>query len=82
MYLVVYIIIMLTKDDLKEIGRVVKSQIQTELEPIKKDLTDVKKGVRKIEKTTDVMIDMFDVADVKLQKRVTRIEEHLNLPKN
>ncbi len=65
---------MLTKDDLKEIKNL--------LNPLEKDLGDVKKRVRKIEKTTDTMIDIFDVADVKLQKRVTRIEEHLDLPKN
>lgn len=65
---------MLTKDDLKEIKNL--------LNPLEKDLRDVKKRVRKIEKTADVMIGMFDAADVKLQKRVTRIEEHLNLPKN
>ena len=50
---------------------------------IGKDIKEVKKRVKKIEKTTDIIIDAFDKADVKLQKRVTKIEEHLGLaPKN
>lgn len=73
---------MLTRDDLAEIGSIVKSQIQTELEPIKKDLGDIKKRVRKIEKTTDVMVKSFDEEDVRLHKRVSKIEQHLGLPKN
>lgn len=60
---------MLTQDDLNQIKKIV--------EPLGKDIKDVKKRVKRIEKTTDVMIKVFDREDVKLHKRVTKIEEHL-----
>lgn len=53
--------------------------VQTDIKVLKTDLKDVKKRVKKVEKTTDIMIRIFDHADVKLHKRVTKIEEHLNI---
>ncbi len=47
--------------------------------PVKKDLTDIKKRVKRIEKTVDVMNDQFDREIVRTQKRVDGIEENLNL---
>lgn len=52
---------------------------EIKLNGIDKDIKDVKKRVRKTEKTVDVMIDLFDKEIVKTQKRVTRIEDHLSL---
>ena len=43
---------MLTSNDLK--------QIKNLIDPLSIDIKDVKKRVRKIEKTVDVMIDQFD----------------------
>lgn len=40
----------------------------------------LKKSVRKIEKTLDIAIKTFDDQDVKMAKRVTKIEQHLNFP--
>ena len=68
----------LTKNDLLQIRTVVKGEI----EPLAKDLTDVKKRVKKIEKNVDVMARLFGAEDVRLAKRVSKIEEHLNLSKN
>lgn len=73
---------MLTKDDLQQIGTVVQNQIQKELEPIKKDLSEVKKKVTRIEKTVNIMVKAFDEEEVRLHKRVTKIEQHLGFPKN
>lgn len=66
---------MLTKSDLSQIQKVV----QNEVEPVKKDIKSLKKNVRYIKKTVDVMVDLFDRRDIKLNKRVTRIEAHLGL---
>ncbi len=67
---------MLTKKDLEQIGDV----IEAKLEPVKKGVFEVKKRVRKIEKTTDVVAKMFNEDDMKLSRRITRIEDHLGLP--
>lgn len=44
---------------------------------LKKDVGFLKKNVRYIKKTVDVMIDLFDRQDIKLIKRVDKIEAHL-----
>lgn len=62
---------MLTNNDLK--------QIKNLIDPLSLDIKDVKKRVKKIEKTVDVMIDQFDGEIVRTQKRVGVIEDHLNL---
>lgn len=64
---------MLTKLDLSQIGKIV----QNEIEPVKKDIKSLKKNVRYIKKTVDVMIDLFDTQNIKLIKRVNKIEAHL-----
>lgn len=66
-----YSLIMLTNNDLV--------QIKSLLIPLEKDVKDIKKRVRKTEKTVDVMIDQLDKEIVGTQKRVTKIEEHLRL---
>lgn len=70
---------MLTKTDLQLIGSVVDEKLDIKLAPIKKDLTDVKKRVRKIEKTVDLITKNYDEGDTKLSRRVTKIEEHLQI---
>lgn len=82
----------LTKSDLQKIGIVIDERlgpieqrlgsIETDLGEVKKDLKSVKTRVKRIEKTVDVMAKLFDKADVRLHKRVTRIETHLGLPQN
>lgn len=63
---------MLTNNDLK--------QIKNLIDPLSTDIKDVKKRVRKIEGTIDVMINQFDREIVDTQKRVKRIENHISLP--
>lgn len=68
---------MLTKSDITQIREVIQGEIETafdrELKPIKKDL-------RCLKKTLNIVIKNYDEGDVKLGRRVTRIEKHLGLP--
>lgn len=81
----------LTKSDLQQIGNVIDKKlgnrlkqelepIKNDLETVKKDLNVVKKNVKYLKKTVDIIAKNYDTEDVKLQRRVRRIEEHLNLP--
>ena len=83
---------MLTKIDLSQIREIVheevdviveeklNSKLKLELEPIKKDLKYLKKKVNKIDKTVNLIVTNYDEADVKLERRVKKIEQHLALP--
>lgn len=74
---------MLTKSDLTQIKDVVENvvdeRLEAELEPVKKDLKYLKKKINRIDKTVSVIVKNYDEGDVKLDRRVTRIEKHLNL---
>ncbi len=66
---------MLTKIDLNQIRNV----IGEELEPIKKDLKYLRKKVNRIDKTVSLTVKNYDEGDVKLERRVGKIEEHIGL---
>lgn len=73
---------MLYSSDLTQIKKLLVAEIdplKKDLGSLKTDIKDVKKRVRKTEKTVDIMIDLFDKEIVGTQKRVTRIEEHLRI---
>lgn len=84
---------MLTKTDLSQIGNIIDEKLDNKLEPIKKDLTylkrdvtDLKKDVKylkkkvnKIDKTVSLTVRNYDEADVKLERRVRKVEEHISL---
>lgn len=59
---------MLTKQDLTHIKNIVESAV----DPIKKDL-------KKVDKKVDLVIKSFDREYLDLQKRVWRVETHLQL---
>ncbi|MEK7573510.1 MAG: hypothetical protein AAB531_03725 [Patescibacteria group bacterium] len=71
----------LTKSDLnqirtvvhEEVNGVVDEQLETKLKPIKKDL-------RYIRKTVEIITKNYDEGDIKLDRRVRKIEQHLALP--
>lgn len=63
---------MLTKNDLSQIGQAVDEKLDKKLKPIKKDL-------RYLRKTVDLIVANYDEADVKLDRRVKKIEHHLGL---
>lgn len=66
---------MLTKTDLNQIGNVVDGK----LEPVKEDLKYLKKKVNRIDKTVEIIVKNYDEGDVKLARRIKRIEQHLAL---
>ena len=53
------------------------ASLKTDVAVLKKDVGSLKKNVRYIKKTVGVMIDLFDRQDIKLIKRVDKIEAHL-----
>ena len=68
----------------------IKNEFDKQLEPITNDLFSlrnetqsglktIKKNVSHIKKTVDLMGRVFDREDMNIQKRVDRIENHLNL---
>lgn len=57
------------KEDIKGIDSV----IDAKLKPIKKDL-------RYLRKTVGIIVKNYDEGDVKLERRVNKIEKHLGLP--
>ncbi len=71
---------MLTKTDLQQIGNVVEEKLEERLKPVEKDLTYLKKKMRRMDKTLSLVARKFDEGDVALAKRIDRIENHLNLP--
>jgi len=72
---------MLTKNDLQAIREIVDERLDAKLEEkLDKKLRPIKRNITKIKKNTETLIDHFDKRDIQLQKRVKRIEAHLNLP--
>jgi peptidoglycan hydrolase CwlO-like protein len=78
---------MLTKDDLKQIGSIVDTKIDKQLDPVKKDIADLKKDMKTVkrdmgETRNDIktLRAYFDRDYVNLRKRIDRIEEHLGVP--
>lgn len=81
---------MLSKTDLNHIGNV----IEEKLEPIREDVLGLKQGVddlqkdmkylkkkiNRIDKTVSLVVKNYDEEDVKLARRVRKIEQHLALP--
>lgn len=86
---------MLTKNDLTKIKSVVHDEIDTiveeKLKPIKRDiegidvvvenkLKPIKRDLRYLRKTVSIIARNYDEGDVKLERRVRKIEKHLALP--
>jgi len=82
-----YCICMLTKSDLHQIRGVVREEVDTvveqkleqKLEPIKKDLQYLKKKVNRIDKTLSLTVRNYDEGDVRLERRIRKIEAHVGL---
>ncbi len=55
-------------------------QVETRLDGVEKGLLSTKGDIRKIKKDIEIIINVFDKEDVRLQKRVKRIENRLGLP--
>lgn len=59
---------MLTKSEIDQIGEVVEKT----LKPIKKDL-------KYLRKTVDLVVKNYDEGDARLERRLTKIEQHLSI---
>lgn len=75
---------MLTKKDLLEIGKVVDERLEQKLEDkleqkLDQKLEPIKKDLSYLRKTINLVIKDYDEREVKLSRRVTKIEDHLNL---
>jgi len=66
---------MLTKNDLKQIQGVVR----TEMSSLQQDIKTLRKDVTQVRKDTKMIVSFFDREYLELRKRVERIEEHLHL---
>lgn len=66
---------MLTNDDLDKIKGIVAAQV----EPLVIDVKVIKSDLKRIDKTLKTAIDVFDRRDIKMDKRVSKIENHLGM---
>ena len=67
---------MLTKSDLNQIREVVNEEVDVVVE---KKLKPVKKDLRYLRKTVNLIVKNYDEGDVVLGRKVKRIEDHLGL---
>ncbi len=65
---------MLTKSDLNAIDGLIVKRLDQKINPIEKRLNRLEKDVKSI-------ITLFDGLIIKLEKRVKRIEDYLDLPR-
>ena len=77
----------------EEVDVVVEEKLEKGLEPIKKDLTilksdvtDLKKDVKylkkkvnRIDRTVSLTVKNYDEGDIKLDRRISKVEEHIGL---
>ena len=61
----------IVKDEVKNL--VSKDDLKKELDPVKKDITSIRKDQK-------VIVSFFDNEYLELRKRVERLENHLSLP--
>ncbi len=80
---------MLTRTDLNQIKGVVRDvvdeRLDSKVKPMVGEILDqrlkpIKKDLSYIKKTVSLIAKNYDEADVRLEKRVRRIEQHLALP--
>ena len=74
---------MLTQNDLQQIRGVVQEElkpVKTSVSGLQKDMIEVKKDIRKVKNSQDTIVSFFDHSYLELEKRVTRVEHHCQLP--
>ncbi len=70
---------MLTKNDLHQIRNIVQEEISVEVAPLKKDVTEIKKVVKKIQKDVAFHANYFDKEHLELKDRVKTAERQLGI---
>jgi hypothetical protein len=68
---------MLTKNDLQQIRSIVREEVKDEVE---QQLKPVSKKLNRVAKDLSYIIGNYDERIVLTNRRVDKIEEHLNLP--
>lgn len=74
------------RDGIRELGDRTKNievkltSVDNSLNAMEKEVKSARKDIRKLQKDVNVAIDVFNVEDTKLARRVRRIENHLALP--
>ncbi len=75
---------MLTKSDIEQLKTVLAtkddiSSLEAKLKPITKDIQYLRKKTNRIDKTVSLVAKNYDEGDVRLERRVRKIEQHLSL---
>jgi|WetSurMetagenome_2_1015567.scaffolds.fasta_scaffold06078_6 hypothetical protein len=60
------------RKELSQVGQVIDEKLDKKLKPIKKDLKYLKK-------TLDIVVENYDENDVRLERRIKKIETHIGL---
>lgn len=63
---------MLTKNDVKQIGKVLDERLDKKIYPLQKDIKQMKKDLKTV-------INVFDIEILDMRSRLLRIEKHLDL---
>lgn len=65
----------------KELAQIVGAVVENRLKPVTSELKKLNKRVGKLEKGMKTTINYFDHEYLDHERRITRVEGHLNLPK-
>ena len=83
----VSILLMLTKDDLQQMSKLLDDRLTIRLTPIEqmlnvhtKILNKHSQELRTLRRDQKIMLNLFDREQMFQKRRLTRVETHLNLP--
>lgn len=68
-----------TRTELRSELKLFRVKLENQLEKVENGVKNLSIRLRKVEKDISVAIDVFDRTDIKLDKRVEKIEDHLGL---
>ena len=68
---------MLTKEELEQLGQLIDQRLDVKLD---QKLKPIKKNLRAVKKTVDVMAKLLDGEQMRQRKRIDKIEDHLGFP--
>ncbi len=75
---------MFTDEQIKQLAAVIDERLDEKLDqklqPIKEQLDKQGKDIKQIKNDVSVLVKSTNRDDMRLQKRVKRVEDHLNLP--
>jgi hypothetical protein len=68
---------MLTKDEVEQLGQLLDQRLDRKFD---QKLKPIKKNLRAVKKTVDVMARLLDSEQMRQRKRIDKIEDHVGLP--